>query len=49
MDLIICFDAHASPIRLAQRIGRAGRKKHGRIVMLLSKGKEEKVSEGVRE
>lgn len=43
VDLIICFDAHKSPIRLVQRMGRTGRKREGRIVMLVSEGKEEKV------
>ena len=44
VDLIVCFDAHKSPIRLVQRMGRTGRKRKGRIVMLLTKGKEEQVS-----
>jgi len=43
VDLIICFDAHKSPIRLVQRMGRTGRKRHGRIVMLVTEGKEEQV------
>ncbi|XP_068083864.1 Fanconi anemia group M protein, partial [Anabrus simplex] len=40
VDLIICFDAHNSPIRLIQRMGRTGRKREGRIVMLMTEGKE---------
>ena len=40
VDLIICFDSQKSPIRLIQRSGRTGRKKEGRVVMLLSEGKE---------
>ena len=44
VDLIICFDAHASPIRLVQRMGRTGRKRDGRIVILVTEGKEEQVS-----
>ncbi|XP_046337083.2 Fanconi anemia group M protein-like isoform X2 [Haliotis rufescens] len=43
VDLIICFDAHKSPIRLVQRMGRTGRKRQGRIVMLVTAGKEEQV------
>ncbi|WAR19589.1 FANCM-like protein [Mya arenaria] len=41
VDLIICFDAHKSPIRLVQRMGRTGRKREGRIFMLVTQGKEE--------
>ena len=44
VDLIVCFDAHASPVRLVQRLGRTGRKRDGRIVVLVTEGKEEKVS-----
>ena len=43
VDLIICFDAHKSPIRLVQRMGRTGRKREGKIVMLVTEGKEEQV------
>jgi ERCC4-related helicase len=38
IDLIICFDSQASPIRMLQRMGRTGRKRKGKIVLLLSKG-----------
>jgi ATP-dependent DNA helicase MPH1 len=41
VDLIICYDASASPIRMLQRLGRTGRKRAGNILMLLMKGKEE--------
>ena len=41
MDLIICYDAQKSPIRLIQRMGRTGRKRAGRIIILLTEGKEE--------
>lgn len=41
VDLIICYDAHKSPIRLIQRMGRTGRKRAGRIIILLTEGKEE--------
>ncbi|XP_066280241.1 Fanconi anemia group M protein-like isoform X2 [Branchiostoma lanceolatum] len=43
VDLIVCFDAHKSPIRLVQRMGRTGRKRQGRIVMLVTEGKEERI------
>lgn len=45
VDLIVCFDAHKSPIRLVQRMGRTGRKRAGRIVVIVAQGKEEQVSE----
>ena len=41
IDLIICYDASASPIRMLQRMGRTGRKRAGNIVVTLMKGKEE--------
>ncbi|PSK60463.1 hypothetical protein B9Z65_613 [Elsinoe australis] len=41
VDLIICYDANASPIRMLQRMGRTGRKRAGKIVLLLMKEKEE--------
>lgn len=40
VDLIVCFDCHNSPIRLVQRMGRTGRKRDGRIVMLMTEGSE---------
>ncbi|XP_007472985.2 Fanconi anemia group M protein isoform X2 [Monodelphis domestica] len=41
VDLIICFDAQKSPVRLVQRMGRTGRKREGRIVIILTEGREE--------
>lgn len=41
VDLIICYDSKASPIRMLQRMGRTGRKREGKIVMLQMHGKEE--------
>ncbi|KAJ3185501.1 hypothetical protein HDU87_000124 [Geranomyces variabilis] len=41
VDLIICFDTQNSPIRMLQRMGRTGRKREGKIVLLLTEGKEE--------
>ena len=43
VDLIVCYDASASPTRLVQRMGRAARKRDGSIVVLLTEGKEENV------
>ncbi|PNJ54228.1 FANCM isoform 4 [Pongo abelii] len=43
VDLIICFDSQKSPIRLIQRMGRTGRKRQGRIVVILSEGREERI------
>lgn len=41
VDLIVCYDASASPIRMLQRMGRTGRKRAGNIILLLMRGKEE--------
>jgi len=41
VDLIICYDSKASPIRMLQRMGRTGRKRQGKIIMLQMEGKEE--------
>ena len=38
VDLIVSFDASTSPIRNIQRAGRTGRKRSGRVVLLVSKG-----------
>ncbi len=43
VDLIVCFDAQKSPIRLVQRMGRTGRRRQGRIVVILAEGREERV------
>lgn len=37
VDLIVCFDATSSPIRMIQRMGRTGRKRMGRAVILVTK------------
>ncbi|KAL9611532.1 MAG: hypothetical protein Q9167_003816 [Letrouitia subvulpina] len=41
IDLIVCYDASASPVRMLQRMGRTGRKRAGNIIVTLMKGKEE--------
>ncbi len=43
VDLIVCFDVSSSPLRLVQRMGRTGRKRAGKIVILVTEGKEEQV------
>lgn len=42
VDLIICYEAVKSSVRMLQRVGRTGRKRDGRIVVLMSEGPEEK-------
>lgn len=41
VDTVVCYDAHASPVRDMQRCGRTGRHRGGRVVQLLALGKEE--------
>lgn len=42
VDLIICFDISTkSPIRMVQRMGRTGRKRAGKVVVLVTEGKEQ--------
>ncbi|KAI9014695.1 P-loop containing nucleoside triphosphate hydrolase protein, partial [Gaertneriomyces semiglobifer] len=41
VDLIVCYDIQNSPIRMLQRIGRTGRKRQGKVALLLTEGKEE--------
>ncbi|CDO55501.1 similar to Saccharomyces cerevisiae YIR002C MPH1 3'-5' DNA helicase involved in error-free bypass of DNA lesions [Geotrichum candidum] len=43
VDLIICYDASSSPIRMLQRMGRTGRKRAGKIYMLLADNEEKKL------
>ena len=40
MDLIVCYDATASPTRAIQRMGRTGRHREGRVVYILAAGRE---------
>ncbi|CAH8254507.1 unnamed protein product [Arabidopsis lyrata] len=40
VDLVICFDANVSPLRMIQRMGRTGRKNNGRVVVLACEGSE---------
>lgn len=44
VDLIVCFDiSNKSPIRMVQRMGRTGRKRSGRVVVLITEGREQQV------
>ncbi|KAJ6247730.1 fanconi anemia group m protein [Anaeramoeba flamelloides] len=45
VDLIICYDVYIDPKRTFQRFGRTGRKREGKIIVLMSKGKEELIFE----
>lgn len=44
VNLIISYDCLASPIRMVQRLGRTGRAGEGKVILLISKGEEEKKS-----
>jgi ERCC4-related helicase len=39
VDLVVCFDASASPLRMIQRMGRTGRKRQGRVDILLNESR----------
>ncbi|EMD36709.1 hypothetical protein CERSUDRAFT_123790 [Gelatoporia subvermispora B] len=41
VDLIVCYDAQKTPIRMLQRVGRTGCKKDGYVHVLLAQGREE--------
>ncbi|CAO1628583.1 unnamed protein product [Sympodiomycopsis kandeliae] len=40
VDLIVCYEAVKDSIRMLQRVGRTGRKRDGRIVVLMAEGPE---------
>ena len=42
VDLIVLYDMKTSPISYVQRIGRTGRKRDGRVVVLVTEGVEER-------
>ncbi|KAI8366863.1 P-loop containing nucleoside triphosphate hydrolase protein, partial [Blakeslea trispora] len=42
VDLIICFDSQSSPIRMLQRMGRTGRKRKGKCILLMTESEEKK-------
>ncbi|KAF5377463.1 hypothetical protein D9615_005173 [Tricholomella constricta] len=41
VDLIVCYDAQKTPIRMLQRLGRTGRKRAGVVHVLLAENREE--------
>lgn len=41
VDLIVCFDSGLTPIRMVQRMGRTGRQRKGRVIMLLTSSEKE--------
>ncbi|KAG5648181.1 hypothetical protein DXG03_006136 [Asterophora parasitica] len=41
VDLIVCYDAQKTPIRMLQRLGRTGRKRAGVVHVLLAEHREE--------
>ena len=45
VDLIVCFDPVASPIRLVQRFGRTGRARDGSCVLMLTLAQEREYKE----
>ncbi|OWZ18110.1 DEAD/DEAH box RNA helicase [Phytophthora megakarya] len=42
VDLIVSFDALTSPVRMIQRMGRTGRKRVGKVIILVTEGDEQK-------
>ncbi|GME81647.1 unnamed protein product [Ambrosiozyma monospora] len=42
VDLIVCFDSTQSPIKNIQRMGRTGRKRDGKVVLLFSSNERSK-------
>lgn len=49
VDLIICYDATSSPIKNIQRMGRTGRKRDGKIVLLLSGNESKKFAQAMED
>ncbi|PWN30831.1 P-loop containing nucleoside triphosphate hydrolase protein [Jaminaea rosea] len=43
VDLIVCYEAVKDSVRMLQRVGRTGRKREGRIVVLMTEGPESSV------
>ncbi|PWN96809.1 P-loop containing nucleoside triphosphate hydrolase protein, partial [Tilletiopsis washingtonensis] len=43
IDLIVCYEAVKDSVRMLQRVGRTGRKRDGKIIVLMSEGREEKL------
>lgn len=47
VDLIICYDTTSSPIKNIQRMGRTGRKRDGRIVLMFSSNESSKFDQSM--
>ncbi|SSD61597.1 related to ATP-dependent DNA helicase MPH1 [Saccharomycodes ludwigii] len=47
VDLIICYDSTSSPIKNIQRMGRTGRKRDGKILLLLSSNENKKFEQSM--
>ncbi|KAI7902585.1 uncharacterized protein BX663DRAFT_509739 [Cokeromyces recurvatus] len=45
IDLIVCFDSQTSPIRMLQRMGRTGRKRRGKCILLMTESEETKFAQ----
>ncbi|KAN0065618.1 3'-5' DNA helicase [Thecaphora frezii] len=41
VDLTVCYEAVKDSVRMLQRVGRTGRKRDGKIIVLMSEGREE--------
>lgn len=48
VDLCVCYDIVGSPVRLVQRMGRTGRKRTGRVILLVAPGEDRKFESGGR-
>ncbi|KAH9937493.1 uncharacterized protein B0H18DRAFT_1081663 [Fomitopsis serialis] len=49
VDMIVCYDAQKTPIRMLQRAGRTGRKRAGVVHVLLAEGREDRNWEKAKE
>lgn len=49
VDLIICYDTTSSPIKNIQRMGRTGRKRDGRIILLFSSNESYKFEQAMKD
>lgn len=49
VDLIICYDTTSSPIKNVQRMGRTGRKRDGKVVLLFSSNESYKFEQAMKD
>ncbi|KAI9261253.1 hypothetical protein EDC94DRAFT_673268 [Helicostylum pulchrum] len=45
IDIIICYDSQSSPLRMLQRMGRTGRKRQGKCVLLMTESEGKKFAQ----